>query len=773
MKRNGELLEKQLAYWKNQLAGEIPVLQLPTDRPRPRVQSYRGAYYTTFISKELTEHLKSICTKEGVTLFMILLTAFKTLLYRYTGQEDMVVGTPIAGRNRREVEGPIGYFVNSLVLRTNLSGAPSFKELLRRVRDTSLAAFANQDVPFESLVEALHPERNLSHSPLFQVMFAFQHAGNEQSDLEGLQVGRVDAGIGISKFDLTLAMTESPEGIQAVFEFSTDLYNRDTIERMAEQYRTLLTSIVADLTCPIAQLKILPADEHEKLMVQWNDTTVDYPTDELVHHMFERIAQEHPDAIALEMFGKQMTYRELNERANQLAHRLIRMGMQAEDVVGVFAGRSFEMVIGKLATMKSGATYMPIDPQYPADRIAFQCVDSDVKVVLTQKKLYKELPDVTVDVLVLDDMAEELRSEPVDNPNADVHRQNLVYLVYTSGSTGRPKGVEIRHGGLLNLTHWMHHTYSMTSSDRTTQLGGVAFDAGAIEMWAGLTIGACVSFTTEEIRRDPQKLRDWLIEQKITFCFVPAPLMEGLLALEWPTDTALRTVWTGGEKMLRFPGPEIPFTVTNQYGPTEATVFCTSGVIAPKQANTAQHPTIGRAITNTKIYVLDKNQELVPIGVPGELYVGGAGIARGYHNRAELTAEKFVPNPFDPQGKELLYRTGDLVRYLPDGNLDYVGRIDHQVKIRGFRIEVGAIESILRTHPDVREALVLVFEVEGTKQLVAYLIREHETTESTSEIRAFLKKQLPDYMIPVSYAWLDHWPLTPNGKLDKPKLPAP
>ncbi|MGZ6550807.1 MAG: condensation domain-containing protein, partial [Tumebacillaceae bacterium] len=285
MKKKGELLEKQLAYWKNQLAGEIPVLQLPTDRPRPRVQSYRGAYYTTFISKELTEQLKSLCTKEGISLFMILLTAFKTLLYRYTGQEDMVVGTPIAGRNRREVEGPIGYFVNSLVLRTNLSGAPSFKELLRRVRDTSLDAFANQDVPFENLVETLQPERNLSHSPLFQVMFAFQHAGNEQWDLEGLQIGRVDAGIEISKFDLTLAMTESPEGIQAVFEFSTDLYNRDTIERMAEHYRTLLTSIVADLTCPIAQLKILPADEHEKLMVQWNDTTVDYPTDELVHHM--------------------------------------------------------------------------------------------------------------------------------------------------------------------------------------------------------------------------------------------------------------------------------------------------------------------------------------------------------------------------------------------------------------------------------------------------------------------------------------------------------
>ncbi|MEH2059373.1 MAG: non-ribosomal peptide synthase/polyketide synthase [Nostoc sp.] len=774
----GEVLKSQLSYWKEQLANAPMFLPLPTDRPRPAVQTFNGANMDFALSVELTQQLTKLSQQQGVTLFMTLLAAYNTLLYRYTGQEDILVGTPIANRDRTEIEGLIGFFVNTLVMRTDLSLNPSFNELLPRIREMALSAYAHQDLPFEMLVEALQPERDMSHTPLFQVMFALQNAPMSEIELTGLTVSSLPIESSTAKFDLTLSMENTTTKLVGGWEYNTDLFSRSTIERMTGHFVTLLEAIVANPNERISQLPILTVSEQQQLLVDWNDTQVDYPQDKCIHQLFEEQVDRTPDAIAVVFDNQQLTYRELNCRANQLAHYLQSLGVGADVLVGICVERSLEMVVGLLGILKAGGAYVPLDPEYPQDRLSFMLEDAQVSVLLTQQHLVEKLQNHQAQVVCLNTDWHFISQLNQDNLITEIQATNLVYVIYTSGSTGTPKGVLIAHKGLLNLVLWHQRTFKITSSDKATQLAGTGFDAAAWELWPYLTAGASLYLVKSEILPSPVNLRDWLISHQITISFVPTPIIQELLSLEWTMESlALRYVLTGGDKLNQYPPASVPFQVVNNYGPTENTVVTTSGlVVAKKQDQTS--PSIGRPIDNTHIYILDKYLQPVPIGVTGELHIGGAGLARGYLNRSELIQEKFIPNPFKNSKFKIqnskLYKTGDLARYLPDGNIEYLGRIDNQIKIRGFRIELGEIEAILSHHPGVRENVVVAREdIPGEKRLVAYFVPQLEQTPTTNDLRIFLKEKLPQYMVPSAFVRLECLPLTPNGKVDRKALPVP
>lgn len=749
----GKALESQLSYWKQQLNGSLSILHLPADRPRPEVQSFRGARHSLVLSKTLTSSLKALARNEGVTLFVALLAAFGTLLYRYTGSEDIVVGAPIAERNRVETEGLIGFFVNTLVLRTDLSGSPSFRELLLRVREVTLEARAHQDLPFEKLVETLQPERSLSQNPLFQVMFALQTAPIPTLD-SGWNWSQLDIDTNTAKFDLTLELEERQEEIIGWLEYNTDIFDAPTISRMGGHFQTLLEGIVVNPDRKISKLPLLTPLEENQLLVEWNNTKTDYPKDACVHQLFEAQVERSPDAIAVTFDREQLTYRELNARANQLARYLQKLGVAREVLVGICVERSLEMVVGLLGILKAGGAYVPLDPAYPQERLTFILEDTQTPVLLTQARLVDSLPKHQARVICLDRDWEtdecgatspNIR-EGTENPTSNAIADNLAYVIYTSGSTGQPKGVQIEHKGLLNLIFWHQRAFGVTEADRATQIAGPAFDASVWELWPYLAMGASIHIPNEETRADLVYLRDWLVSQAITIAFLPTPLAERVLSLDWPKEVALRTLLTGGDKLHHSPSPSLPFQLVNNYGPTENSVVATSGRVSPTVL-THMTPNIGHPIANTQIYLLDAQMQPVPIGVAGELYISGAGLARGYLNLPNLTAERFIPNPFSnrvsdrrsdfgvsavPEPAEgqsnadahgNLYKTGDLARYLPDGNIEFLGRIDHQVKVRGFRIELGEIEAVLRQHPDVREAVVVDREnVPGNKSLVAYIV---------------------------------------------------
>ncbi|MEG5092537.1 amino acid adenylation domain-containing protein [Microcoleus sp. B13-B4] len=765
-----EILESRLNYWKQQLA-DLPVLQLPLDRPRPPVQTFRGARQCFALSKNLTETLKALSRQEGVTLYTTLLTAFKTLLYRYSGQEDIVVGTVSAGRNKPEIEGLIGFFVNTLVLRTNLSGNPSFQELLSRVQEVTLAAYAHEDLPFEKLVEILQPERNLSQNPLFQVAFTAQPSMSFLD--EGWTLSYPNVNTDTAKFDLTLDVEERLEGIIGQFEYNTDLFEASTIARMAGHYQTLLEALAVNSDQPISKLSLLTQTDRYQLLVEWNNTEAQYPFDKCIHQLFEEQVERSPDAVAVVFEGEQLTYRELNIRANQLAHYLQTLGVGPEVLVGICVERSSDMIIGLLGVLKAGGAYVPIDPAYPTDRISYMLDDSRLPVLLTQQKLVVSLPEHQARVVCLDSEWQEISAQRELFLITGVTPENLAYVIYTSGSTGKPKGVLIPHSGLLNLVFWHQRTFEVTSSDRATQLAGTAFDASVWEVWPYLASGASIYLVKPEILLSTEKLRDWLLTKEITITFVPTPIAEKLLSLQWPSDGALRIMLTGGDKLHQHPSASIPFKVVNNYGPTENTVVTTSGLVESDAIqNTLPH--IGRPIDNIQVYLLDRHLQPVPIGVPGELYIASVGLARGYLNRPDLTQEKFIPNTFSNEPGSRLYKTGDLGRYLPDGNIEFLGRIDNQVKIRGFRIELGEIEAILNQHSGVRETAVIAKDfVAGDKQLVAYVVPYQEGTPTITDLRHFLKQKLPDYMMPGAFIVLEALPLTPNGKVDRRALPAP
>jgi amino acid adenylation domain-containing protein len=776
----GEVLDGQLSYWKKQLEGIPAVLNLPTDYPRPAVQSYRGGRQSIELSRELTEGFKAFSRKEGATLFMTLLAAFQALLYRYTGQDDIVIGSPIANRNRAEIEGLIGFFVNTLVLRSNFSDNPTFKELLATVREMALGAYAHQDLPFEKLVEELQPERSLSHSPLFQVMFVLQNAPKTSLTFEGLSASPVRIKADTAKFDLTLSLGETGEELSGSLEYNSDLFDGVTIDRLLGHFQILLEGIIGDPDQRISELPLMTQTEQHQLVVDWNDTEKEYPKDKCIHQLFETQVEKSPDRIAVLFDDQQLTYRELNERANQLGRYLRKLGVGPEVLVAICVERSLEMVVGILGILKAGGTYVPLDPSYPKERLRFMLEDTQVAVLLTQQRLANDLIedshprswilDSQTKVVCLDADWKVIAEEGAQNPVTSVTPEHLAYVIYTSGSTGTPKGVEIQHRALINLVTWHQRVYNVTPTDRATQLARPAFDASVWELWPYLTAGASIHILNQDVLAFPSKLLPWLAAKAITICFLPTPLAQAVLEEPWPTGLVLRVLLTGGDKLHRRPHQALPFCLANNYGPTENTVVTTWAPVMTA-SDSELPPPIGRPIFNTQVYLLDSCLQPVAIGITAEIYISGDGLARGYLRQPDLTAEKFVPNPFSDQPGGRLYKTGDLARYRPDSNIEFLGRTDNQLKIRGFRIELGEIETVLGQHPAVRENAVTAREDKpGDKRLVAYAVLKSGQTLDATTARSFLKQKLPAYMVPSEFVFLDRLPLTQNGKLDRKAL---
>ncbi|MBD2726429.1 amino acid adenylation domain-containing protein [Nostoc sp. FACHB-892] len=767
----GEVIDKHLAYWKQQLGGNLPVLQLPTARPRPPIQTFRGKQQKFVFSKALTESIKQLSQREGVTLFMTLLAAFQTLLYRYTGQEDILVGSPIANRNRAELDQLIGCFVNTLVLRTNLEGNPTFTELLGRVRKVGIDAYTHQDLPFEKLVEALQPNRDLSYNPLFQVMFVLHNpAANSIWKTEELETGT-------AKFDICLSMIDSEEGLTGFIEYSTDIFNPDTINRLLAHFQTLLESIVAKPQQKISQLHLLTEQEQHQLLIEWNNTKTEYPQDKCIHQLFEEQVKRNPDAVAVVFGNQQLTYRELNTRANQLAHYLQKLGVEPEKLVGLCLERSIDMIVGLLGILKAGGAYVPIDPTYPQERLAFMLSDSQVSVLLTQKRLIERLPQHHGSVVCLDVDWGAIAHESQDNCVSKVQPENLVYVIYTSGSTGKPKGTLIIHQGLVNYLSWCTKTYAVAEGSGAPVNSSIGFDATITSLFSPLLVGKQVLLLPEQAEIDA--LKSVLCSQKNFSLVKITPAHLDILSQLLPTEqleNQTRALIIGGEALsanhIDFWRNHAPSTrLINEYGPTETVVGCCVYEV-DNQTSLSGKILIGRPIANTQLYILDKHLQPVPIGVIGELYIGGAGVARGYLNRPELTREKFIISPFDPE--KSLYKTGDLARYHCDGNIEYLGRIDHQVKIRGFRIELGEIEAALAQHPKLRETVVILREdIVNERRLAAYVVPEQKAEISVNELRHFLKGKLPEYMVPAAFVMLEVLPLTPNGKVDRHALPVP
>ena len=774
----GEVLERQLAYWREALSGAPATLDLMTDYPRPATRDPRGAVYDFAVPASVTTKLRDLGRGCGATLFMTLLGAFAALLFRHSGQTDLCLGTPVANRRRVELEGLIGFFVNTLVMRADLSGDPSFVELLRRVRAQALGAQANQDLPFERLVEELQPERDMSRSPLFQAMFILQNAPSRAPGLAGLRIDAFAMESGTSKFDLTLQASESEDGLLFSLEYATALFDAATIERMARRFQLLLEGIAAAPERRLSELPLLPEDELRRLLVEWNPAAA-YAESRCLHELFEAQVARSPNAIAVVFEDARLSYGGLNAQANRLAHHLRRRGVVADDVVGLCVERSLDLVIGVLGVLKAGGAYLPLDPSYPQARLAYMIEDARPKLILTQEALCERLPE-GVETLRLDADRETLAGESEANPAPAATPQNLAYIIYTSGSTGKPKGVGVAHGNVTRLFAATKDAYGFDARDVWTLFHSFAFDFSVWEIWGALLHGGRLVVVPFLASRAPEAFHALLKREGVTVLNQTPSSFYQLDAADAARGAAealsLRLVIFGGEALepLRLVdwfarhGDAAPALV-NMYGITETTVHVTLqhlDATGPKEG-------LGRPLGDLQTYLLDTRMNPVPIGVAGELYVGGAGLARGYVNRPELTAERFMPNPFGSAG-ERLYRTGDLARYRADGTIDYLGRIDHQVKIRGFRIELGEIEAALARAAGVRDAIVLARE-DGSrgKRLVAYVTAGEATALDVAELRAAAQRALPDYMVPSAIVVLDQLPLTANGKIDRKALPAP
>jgi amino acid adenylation domain-containing protein len=768
----GEVLDRQLSYWKERLAGAPELLELPTDRPRPAVQTYRGASVPVELSPELLERLQALGRSEGTTLYMTLLGAFQVLLGKYAGSEDVVVGSPIAGRTREEVEGLIGFFVNTLVLRTDLSGDPSFRETLRRVREATLGAYEHQEVPFEKLVAELQPERSLSHSPLFQVMFTLQNAGGGGGALAGLELSGIGAAMEIAKFDLSLELAATPQGLRGALNYSTDLFDRDTAERMLGHLARVLQQVAADADVRLSRLALTGPEERAQVVEEWNRTERAYPRGVCVHELFDAQVRERPGAMALAWGEESLSYRELDARANRLANHLVRLGVGPESRVGVLLERSAELIVSILAVLKAGGAYVPLDPGYPPERLRLMLADSSVHVLLSRSDLASLIPDSDLDVVHLDQAADALASESVEAPRGGATAENLAYIVYTSGSTGKPKGVMVAHRHVVQLVVETDYV-QIRPGDRVAQASNASFDALTFEAWGAFLNGATLVGIPRDVLLSPPALYRMLREERITTLYQTTALLNQL-SRELPDVFApLRDVLFGGQaadadsvrRLLKAGGPE---RLLHMYGPTETTAWC-SWERVEHVAEDALTVSVGRATGNQRIYLLDAALNPVPVGVPGEAYVGGDGVVRGYLDRPGLTAERFLPDPFAVEPGTRMYRTGDRLRWKAGGKLEFIGRVDEQVKVRGFRIEPGEIEATLTAHGDVHEARVIVREDEpGEQRLVAYLVGEADA----DALREHLRLSLPEYMVPAAFVTLERIPLTPNGKLDVKALPA-
>ncbi|QSQ25383.1 amino acid adenylation domain-containing protein [Pyxidicoccus parkwayensis] len=767
-----DALEAQLTYWRAQLAGAPTSLELPTDRPRPPVQTFRGAVHPLHLPAPLAEGLRQLGQREGATLFMTLLAAWQALLSRYTGQEDLSVGSPIAGRNRQEVEGLIGFFVNTLVLRARVKPEASFRSLLRQVRETALGAFAHQEVPFERLVEALKPPRDVSRSPLFQVMFALQTTGAVELRLPGLTERLVDLDSRVARHDVSLVMWETASGLEGAFEYNTDLFDAATMARLAGHLRSVLEAVVTDAGQPVRTLPLLSETERHQLLVEWNGPRVEWPDAVCLHTRFEAHARSLPEALAVASPGRSLTYGALDARANQLAWLLRSRGVGPERAVALLMERSVDYIVGALGILKAGGIYMPLDPAYPADRLRQVVRDSGALAVVTQQSLAPAMQGVDVSTFCLD-AEPTLDLQPTHAPRTEVLAENVAYLIYTSGSTGRPKGVAVTHRSADGLLRWYHDAYAVTHKDRTMVVAGLAFDITVLDVWAPLTAGGSAHLPSEDVRVEPRRLVQWIADEGITLGLVPTPMAEAVLDEAWPERPRLRAILAIGDRLHRRPGPQFPSVLVNAYGPTECTVMVTEGVVS-SHAPDGVLPHIGKPFTNVRTYVLDGALRPVPAGVWGELYLGGPCVARGYLDRPDLTAERFLPDPFDTVPGARMYQTGDVVRWLADGNIEYAGRKDTQVKLRGFRIELGEIEAALLTFPAVKDAVVVAREDgPGGKHLVAYWVSAPGEPPDIDALRTFLRRTLPEHMVPSAFVRLDAIPLTSNGKPDRRALPAP
>lgn len=773
----GEVFETQMSYWKKQLGGTLSVLNLPLDRPRPAVLTYEGQEYEFRLPQQLAESLMQLSRQEGATLFMLMLAGFKALLYRYTGEEDLLVGTPIANRKRQEVEHVIGLLVNTLVLRTKVSVETTLQDLLRQVRDAALGAYANQDAPFEKLVEELQPERDSGRSPVFQVMFLLDHGGTADAiQLPELEVSIMEAESGTAKFEITLMVEERGGELTGAIEYNTDLFDAATIVRMAGHYGRLLEGMVADPERRISEIELLTEAERRQLVVDFNNTAVEYPFNESIQSLFERQADRNPESIAVVYEGDGLTYRELNRRANGLAHFLRKKGGGPDVLVGICADRSLEMVIGLLAILKAGGAYVPLDPAHPEERLAFMLDGSATRVVLAQERLASLVPRQGVDTICLDAEWPALANGADENPISLTCSEHPAYVIFTSGSTGKPKGVMIPHGGILNRLVWMQEQYGLTADDKVLQKTPFGFDVSVWEFFWPLMFGARLVVARPGGHQDPTYLARVISDEGITTAhFVPSMLQAFLQDTGVRSCGQLKRVICSGEALSadlkeRF-FARSDAGLLNLYGPTEASVEVTYWE-CKRQGNEAVVP-IGWPIANIQMHVLDERMQPTPVGIPGELYIAGIGLARGYVNRPDLSAERFLADPFSVRPGERMYRTGDLARYRSDGAIEYLGRIDYQVKIRGLRIELGEIEAVLRQCPGIAECVVLAREDSpNDKRIVAYLIVD-QPAPSVPELRAFLATKLPDYMTPSFFVTLERLPVSPNGKLDRRALPAP
>jgi amino acid adenylation domain-containing protein len=764
----GDVLDQQLAYWKEQLAGAPAILELPTDFPRPRELSYRGARQEFVLDARLTQALHMLSRREEVTPFMLLLAAWQVLLSRYSGQEDVLVGSPIAGRNRMELEGLIGCFLNTLVLRTDLSANPTFRDLLQRVREVTLGAYAHQDLPFEKLVEELRPERSLAHSPLFQVLFVLQKAAADLLELPGIVASDLSIDNPTAKFDLTLSLGERNGQLHGTLEYSTDLFQAKTIERLIGHFQVLLEAIVADPGQRIRDLPLLTESERQQLLVDWNDTASEFPRDKCVHELFEAQVERTPDAVAIAFEDQQLSYRELNEQANRLAHYLRAKGVGPNVLVGLGLPRSIDMMVAILGILKAGGAYVPLDAAYPRKRLEFMLQDTAIRILITDTAQIEQLPLESLDVICLYSAREMLATQSRVNPPRLARPDSLAYLLYTSGSTGQPKGVEVAHHGVVNVLTSVTALLKLQPGERLLGFASPTFDISVAEFFLPTLVGGMTILTGRDVVYDSLQIVDVIRKQK------PSVVQATPVTWQMLADC---DGWGGPDVTIISTGEALPKSLANQllrkcgtlwnlYGPTETTIWST----ACRVSNPSD--SIGRPIHNTQVYVLDNWHQPVPIGTWGELYIGGDGLARGYRNRSDLTSERFVANPFSTNLGSRLYRTGDSVRWSADGNLEYQGRLDNQVKLRGFRIELGEIESALRGHEDVAQCAVIVREDRpDDKRIVAYWVSR--SGDETLGLRQYLANRLPHYMIPSSFVCLKSLPVSPSGKLDRKALPAP
>jgi amino acid adenylation domain-containing protein len=775
---DGPRMDTLLSYWTEALAGAPQALELPADHARPPVQSYRGARRQFQLPADLLNEIKGLARALRATPFMVLLAAFETLLTRYAGVEDLVIGTPVSGRDRPETEALIGFFTNTLVLRTSTEGDPTFAELVGRVQAASVAGLAHRELPFERLVDALNPERTLARAPVFQVFFIYESDSARRYELAGVPLRPLTLDLGWAKFDLSLAFGERPDGsLSGLFEYSTDLFVPDTIERAREHLERLLRAAVRAPETRLAELPLVGAGERERVLAGWGETAEDDAIARPVHQLIEAQVERSPNACALVFGGEELTYRELDDRANRLARRLRTLGVGPDVVVGVCLPRSLDLVVAILAVLKAGGAYAPLDPAYPAERLTFMLADTAAPVLLTNPSLAEELPATGASVIAVGEGVPELDAaevEPLSGPD------DLAYVLYTSGSTGQPKGVPMPHAVLANLLEWQRLAWEPPNAARTLQFAALSFDVASQEILATLAFGGTLVLVDEETRRDPEALLRLLVDAEVERLFVPFVALQHLAEASVRLQLVpgrLREVMTAGEALQITPAIREFFAhldgavLHNQYGPTESHVV-TEFTLSGDPAGWPTRPPIGRPIANARIAVLDAHGAPAPIGVPGELHIGGRVLARGYLNRPDLTAERFVADPFGGPG-DRLYRTGDRARFLASGELEYLGRLDDQVKVRGFRVEPGEVESVLALHSAVNEAVVVAHEHGvGDRRLTAYLVADRRPNV-VRDVRAFLREKLPEHLVPSTFVFLDALPLTPSGKVDRRSLPPP